>query len=366
MELLHAAGFAQALLLALYFFQRWRTPGGIYEALMLCTLAGTIAIGLLYANGAILQYPQLARLGFSGGALLGPLLYFSLRARTRCSNWLRRTDLTLLIVPLGIFLYLLPFHLSPREVKLQYLREDLQQVHLDCIVILYISLVNNLAAIGVALYLSWSTNDSILREAGNRRWTANLLFHALPALVILVAAALSVADLNWLNAGLFSAAGALLAMSRSYLLLYQQRSGWEGDAIFPPAARYQKALLSEDFVGQKGRLIDDYLDNEEPYLEPDFQLSDVASRLKLSAVQTSQIINRYFQRSFLRLLQERRVARAQQLLQSRPAAFSILDVALESGFNSKSAFNAAFRKIAGQSPGEYRAARQTQSQSRST
>ena len=33
---------------------------------------------------------------------------------------------------------------------------------------------------------------------------------------------------------------------------------------------------------------------------------------------------------------------------------TILDIAMESGFNSKSAFNAAFRRIVGQSPSEFR------------
>jgi AraC-like DNA-binding protein len=33
---------------------------------------------------------------------------------------------------------------------------------------------------------------------------------------------------------------------------------------------------------------------------------------------------------------------------------TILDVAYASGFNSKSTFNAAFKKIAGQTPGRFR------------
>ena len=108
----------------------------------------------------------------------------------------------------------------------------------------------------------------------------------------------------------------------------------------------------------KGNEIQQYLAEESPYLEPDFQLPDLARAVQLSPVQTSQVINRYFEFSFLQLIQRKRVEHARFLLKTRDASFSVLDIAMESGFNSKSAFNAAFRRIEGMSPSEFRKAQQ--------
>ncbi len=355
MELLHSAGIVQALLLAAYFCSRWRDAGALFESLLLTSLAATIAIGFLYESGGILGHPHLSRLGFLLMSLQGPLFLLAVRARAAAENIVRAQDAVFLAAPLGIAIYLVPFYLSSAEEKLAYLREDLVQIHFDCVVILYCSLINNLAAIGLAMYRMWKSGDDLLRSAGMFNWIqSNRWFYLTPFALLVGVGVISAFDANLLNSGAFSAAGAVIVLGRAYLLLAHRENGLVAESPFPVIARYQKSLLSYEFVRSKGRELDFYLDEEEPYLEPDFSLADVARRLGVSAVQASQIINRHCGVSFARLRQNLRVAAARKKLEASQDSFSVLEIAMQCGFNSKSAFHAAFQRITGKKPSQFR------------
>ncbi|HBS04787.1 MAG TPA: hypothetical protein DEA96_07480 [Leptospiraceae bacterium] len=347
MDFIHAAGITQCILLALYFIHRRNEPGNLSESLLLLVVAASISIGYLYGSGLILLWPHIARMGFSFMALIGPLFLFSVRARE--GQGLNPWDALWMVVPAGITIYLLPFHFSSVEEKLNYLREDLIQIHLDCIVILYVTLLSNLISMGWSILFIYRKD----REDSSLTLGARL-YYLVPLIFLLVAAIVSATDPNLLNSGLFSGVGSLIVLGRAYVLLYNREKQGQNHALYPPGQRYRKSLLSEDMVQQMGERISEYMEDESPYLEPDFQLPALAKTMELSPVQTSQIINRFFECSFLQLIQRKRIEHAKSLLNTRDSSFSILDIAMESGFNSKSAFNSAFRKIVGISPSDYR------------
>lgn len=356
MELLHAAGITQAVLLALYFFRRRSEPGNLFEAALLVTVAVTILIGWLYGTQRILEFPDIARTGFTFMSLIGPLLFWSVRSREIGGNRLHGRDALFALAPIGITAYLTPFHLSSTEAKLQYLREDLIAIHLDCIIILYVSLLNNFAAFAAAMYRLFKSGAALIRSSGAIGLARqNLAFYSVPSALLFIGAGVSALSPQLLNSGLFSGLASVIALSRSYILLYNQQQETRSDAVYPPALKYQKALLPEERVQALGRKLAAYFSNETPYLEPDFSLNDAARHIECSPVQTSQIINRYFGKSFVQLSQDLRLQTAQELLRTRPDSFSILDIALESGFNSKSVFNAAFKKQLGETPSNWRA-----------
>lgn len=83
------------------------------------------------------------------------------------------------------------------------------------------------------------------------------------------------------------------------------------------------------------------------------KLRDLCDHLGENAHYVSQVINQDLGATFYDLINQYRVQAAQQLLVEKPTA-SVLDIALELGFNSKSPFNSAFKKIAGTTPREYR------------
>ena len=92
---------------------------------------------------------------------------------------------------------------------------------------------------------------------------------------------------------------------------------------------------------------------EQPWLEPELTLTELAHRLRTHPAQLSKVINAGCGQNFNDFVNTYRVAEARRKLADRRFAhYSLVGVALESGFNSKSTFNRVFRKLQGHAPGE--------------
>jgi AraC-like DNA-binding protein len=92
---------------------------------------------------------------------------------------------------------------------------------------------------------------------------------------------------------------------------------------------------------------------ERPWLEPELTLAELAQRLRLHPAQLSKVVNLGCGQNFSDFVNRYRVEEAQRkLADPRFAHYSLVGVALESGFNSKSTFNRVFKKLTGQAPGE--------------
>lgn len=92
------------------------------------------------------------------------------------------------------------------------------------------------------------------------------------------------------------------------------------------------------------------------FTNPDLDLSTLAERIGLPAYQVSRLINERFNKSFNDYVNEHRVREfIARVNDPKYQNLSIYGLALEVGFNSKSSFNSAFKKITGKTPSQYRA-----------
>jgi AraC-like DNA-binding protein len=82
-------------------------------------------------------------------------------------------------------------------------------------------------------------------------------------------------------------------------------------------------------------------------------LKRLSKLLNVPEKQLSQIINENAGTNFNDFVNGYRIKKAQQLISNRNPQ-NILQIAYEVGFNSKSTFNTAFKKITGITPSEYR------------
>jgi AraC-like DNA-binding protein len=95
------------------------------------------------------------------------------------------------------------------------------------------------------------------------------------------------------------------------------------------------------------------------YLNSDLTLPKLANLMHCSLNHLSQVINAGFGMSFFDYLNHHRIEAAKKLLSQHDSPRgAILSIAFEVGFNSNSAFYAAFKKMCGQTPAQYRRSQQ--------
>jgi AraC-like DNA-binding protein len=130
------------------------------------------------------------------------------------------------------------------------------------------------------------------------------------------------------------------------------------DAPPPPASiKYARSALSEDLAGALLAELEGLMTTERPFRDPDLSLAELAARLQVSTNYLSQAINQHAGRNFFDFVNGYRVA--DTLAPLADTERGILAIAMDAGFNSKSAFYTAFRKHQGMTPGQYRKERRS-------
>lgn len=124
-----------------------------------------------------------------------------------------------------------------------------------------------------------------------------------------------------------------------------------------PQHKYAKSGLNSAQLEEFKRRLEKLMQSEKVFLGPDLTLPKLAAVVDCSVNHLSQVINSGFGMSFFDYLNQHRIEYARKLLgECDGYNNAILNVAFASGFNSNSAFYAAFKKCIGQTPAQYRRA----------
>ncbi len=125
----------------------------------------------------------------------------------------------------------------------------------------------------------------------------------------------------------------------------------------PQRHKYAKSgLNSEQLLEYKHRL-EHIMQSQQAFLRSDLTLPKLAKAVDCSVNHLSQVINSGFGMSFFDYLSQHRIEHARELLTRLDGqSNAILNIAFTVGFNSNSAFYAAFKKCVGQTPAQYRRA----------
>ncbi len=96
------------------------------------------------------------------------------------------------------------------------------------------------------------------------------------------------------------------------------------------------------------------MESDQPWREPELTMADLANRLRVAPGVLSRVINAGSGQHFNDFVNAYRVAEAARRLRD-PAFrhYTLLAIALEAGFNSKSTFNRVFKKLNGLTPSEF-------------
>jgi AraC-like DNA-binding protein len=106
------------------------------------------------------------------------------------------------------------------------------------------------------------------------------------------------------------------------------------------------------------RMVDQLKDlmlNKKPYLNPDLNIKDLSEEFNIHHKFLSQIINSQFGQNYYDFVNYYRIEEAKEIItKNNDEKMTILEILYEAGFNSKSAFNNAFKKSTGITPSEFK------------
>jgi len=119
--------------------------------------------------------------------------------------------------------------------------------------------------------------------------------------------------------------------------------------------KYKGSNLKKDEIELYLSKLENYMEIEKPYLDGELTINRLAEDLAVSRHILTEIINNKLKRNFYTFVNEYRVKEAKQLLiDPENVKLTVLDIAFGCGFNTKSTFNAYFKKTTQMTPTEFR------------
>ncbi len=118
--------------------------------------------------------------------------------------------------------------------------------------------------------------------------------------------------------------------------------------------KYASAKLSDEKLETYYLLLKKLISEEKVYTDAELSLSQLAAMMDIHPNYLSQIINSKEEKTFYDLINTYRVEEFKRLSAiPKNQEFTLLSLAYDAGFNSKSSFNRYFKKITGQTPSQY-------------
>jgi AraC-like DNA-binding protein len=332
-----ALGAFNGIILSPYLFlNKKRSPATFFLGLLL------LAISLRVVKSVFLYFnPQLPKiylqLGLSACFLIGPALFYFFRAAMMKVTSIPNTWKWSWGVQLGIFAFagfVFPYQRYP----------DIWN-HI-IVYIIYSQWLIYLAATG---FLLRNTLKSFLRNpsglnATEKLWVVLYLGNCFIYLTYLLA-------LFDVVRGIYIG-GPVSFSFVLYLTIFAILYGPGLESTTTPGRPVKKKIAETDARSWIEKLEKEIRDNK-LYKDPNLKLSELAQRINISAHQLSQLLNDNLGKSFSTYINECRIQEACKLI-TTDDRLTFEAIGYEVGYNSKSTFYAAFRKVKDTTPALYK------------
>jgi AraC-like DNA-binding protein len=118
---------------------------------------------------------------------------------------------------------------------------------------------------------------------------------------------------------------------------------------------YSGSSLKNNDIQQYLSILEEYMKTEKPYLNNQLTLHQLATEVNITPHHLSRIINEHHKQNFFDFINQYRIKEfILRLSDSRFKNYSLLAIAFDCGFNSKTNFNRYLKKITDSTPSEYR------------
>lgn len=361
-SILFGIGALQGFFLGLTLLSMRRKGQGEYSFLALAVLSVTyiLAMYTLRYSQVIVSVPHFLGTSLAMPTLVGPAFYFYVRSLQYTEAGIRRKDWLHFVPFILLILFFVPQYLLPGSEKLAAFDSPALQwkfglsaygkaIHL----LIYLTLTVRM----VSRYLATSTQ----REPG-LRWLRGLLYVFIADSVVgitlftlrLVGVELTLSsdqvELTFLALGTYLMAFLIIKYPPSISLTSDPPVQKEQAPAYrtSPLTPEQKQVYLQSLLA--------YMEAEKPYTNSTLRLEELASQIDLPAHHLTEVLNQELKKNFADFVNGYRVEEVKRkMLDPEEANKTILALALDSGFNSKSSFNRIFRKHTGMSPSAYKA-----------
>jgi AraC-like DNA-binding protein len=127
-----------------------------------------------------------------------------------------------------------------------------------------------------------------------------------------------------------------------------------GESKKEPEKYTKSGLKDKQAEEYLGRLIE-YVEKNRPYLDRDLTIHDLSLQTDIPRHHITQVLNENHKRNFFSFINEYRVQEViERFSDPKYNNYTILAIAYDSGFNSKTTFNSIFKSITGLTPSKYR------------
>src|SRR5687768_13631625 len=118
--------------------------------------------------------------------------------------------------------------------------------------------------------------------------------------------------------------------------------------------KYQRSSLTAVNATRIHEQLQQLMIKDKLFKDPELSLAELAEILKIHPNTLSQVINSFENKTFYDYINGLRIEEFKTLVTDPGSRqFTLLSLAFECGFNSKTAFNRNFKKVTGQSPSDY-------------
>ncbi|MEA3443233.1 MAG: helix-turn-helix domain-containing protein [Bacteroidota bacterium] len=146
-------------------------------------------------------------------------------------------------------------------------------------------------------------------------------------------------------------------MSQSFIRLQRRkdRLADAGNDEIKTHIRYERSGLKDDEAQTYIENIKAFMENEKPYLNGSFNIEIMSHRLNIPKHFITQVLNELMKKNFYTFVNEYRIEEVKRrMADKKNENLTLLALAYDSGFNSKSSFNTIFKKLIGKTPSEYK------------
>lgn len=314
------------------------------------------------------QFPFVFGVTISFPFIYGPLFYFYTLALTKRVDTFKPKYLFHLIPALLYFLSFSPFYFLLDQEKF-YVIKGLSSFNSPAFAILnFLVPYSGLIYTALALRIIRQFNEGLKNNFSNIdkikiTWLQYLTILSIgvwlvsafnPLLAILLDNIISQEKITYIVVSIFIFAIGYEAL-RKPEVFGNVIAESEKDFPLRIKGKYERSSLTEEEINRIKNLLIQLMDHKKLYLNPKLTLSHISEELGVSNHNLSEVLTKAFDKNFYDFVNIYRVKEFKERIKNPEFnSYSLLALALDSGFSSKSSFNSNFKKITNMTPSEFR------------